>query len=44
VCMSVNGVKSGVDIKIINIEDARMCMHDRDRSKKVIHSNYMWAV
>jgi hypothetical protein len=39
----MDGVKADVEMEGLNIEDARICLHDRDRWGRVVHSKHIWA-
>jgi hypothetical protein len=39
----IDGVKAAVERRGLNIEYARMCVHGRDRWRRVVHSKHMWA-
>jgi hypothetical protein len=40
----LDGVNAGVlERKVLNIEDAIICVHDRDICRRVVDSKHMWA-
>jgi hypothetical protein len=39
--MWMDGVKAGVKRKVLNIKSARMCEHECDRFRRVVHSEHM---
>jgi hypothetical protein len=39
----MDSLNEGVERNGLNIENARMCVHDRDRCGRVVHSKHVWA-
>jgi hypothetical protein len=39
----MDGVKAAVERREANIEGARMCVQDRERWSRDVHSKHMWA-
>ena len=39
----MDGVKAAVERRGANIEYARMCVQDRERWRREVHSKHMWA-